>query len=431
MIHWYKSNVHLPRYWHCVALILCLSQFAGAIDPEAIYRQNVPATVIVNGEREDTGAGLQGSGVCVDTRGYVLVTAHQANGIGKLEGRLEDGTRFHLAVVTIDTERDMALLKADTPLPAAVSLGDATTLENGASIVSIATPINLSFSTVVGSVSAVNRTLSGFPVLQANLTATHGSSGGPVFDGEGRLVGLIRGELEEVAFTIVNTINNAYPLLADAGVSVPTLSQIAEEEILIPSDDVTATELKALEAYNRGVEMTSLDAKRDAYTLAVTLLPAFFEAWFNLGVVESGRGDTTAAVAAYARAQSLRSDDVRVWRNTGRLQLLLEHYDDARQAFERARDLAPADAQSHNDLGVVLRQMGDNALAEASFNNAIETDARYASAHYNLALCLADQGKFEEAQRHLERFLELDPNATDAPVAREHIEKLKSDEKGT
>jgi Flp pilus assembly protein TadD len=400
------------------------------VDAEAIYRQYAPATLIVEGVRTATGATLQGSGVCVDTRGYVLVTAHQAVGIKELRGRLQGGKEMPLSILAVDEAREMALLKADQPLPAAVPLGNARALRSGAPIVSIATPINLEFSTVLGNIAATNRTLGGHPVLQASLTATHGSSGGPVFDRQGRLIGLIRGELEEVAFTIINSINNAYPLLEQHGIPVPQGAGI-NEELLIPAPDITDTELRALNAYNHGVRTAIPEEKTRAYTMAVTLLPAFFEAWFNLGVAETSRGNLPAALAAYDKATILRPEDMRVLRNVGRLYLRQKDYAAAVEVFDRVRKTRPGDPQAHNDYGVALRRLGRPEEAARAFQDALKADSAYASAHYNLALNAADRGDLAMAEDHLERFLELSPNGADAPTARSYLEKLARDRKGS
>ena len=58
---------------------------------------------------------------------------------------------------------------------------------------------------------------------------------------------------------------------------------------------------------------------------------------------------------------------------------------DARALLERAVAGSPGDAQCHNNLGNVLRELGRLAEAEASYRAALECDRNYVNAYFNLA----------------------------------------------
>lgn len=397
-----------------------------AQDLERIVRENEGAVLVVTGTRPDTGAQVQGSGICIHTNGYVLVTAHQVMGVERLEGRLHTGESFSLEIVEIDAPMEMALLKAAKTFPASARICNADRLYSGAPLVSIAAPMNLDFSTVPGTVSNPNRTYRGYPVIQAVLAASHGSSGGPVFDRTGALVGLIGGQIEEAGFTIINRINNAFPLLRRHGIAVPEhgLPEDWATE-LSPAPGASETELRAIEAYNRGVAGTDSAAKIEAYRLAVRLLPGFYEAWFNLGVTASGAGETALAVEAYERAASLRPDALEAARNLGRQYLTMGHYDQALAAFNRACELAPGLPQSYNDLGEAFRKMNRLEDAVQEYNKALMLDPAYAPAHFNLALTHARSQRNADAIRHLEKYLELRPEAQDAGEVRDWIAELR------
>ena len=71
-----------------------------------------------------------------------------------------------------------------------------------------------------GVVSSTSRTYRGYPVLQVEMNASPGSSGGPVFDESGALVGVVVGKLQDQPwFTVVNPIFNAAALLSKHGIS--------------------------------------------------------------------------------------------------------------------------------------------------------------------------------------------------------------------
>ncbi len=414
------------RLWLCTTAVVLFAASGMALDVEAIVQRNEGAVLVIVGERADNGARVQGSGVCVHPDGYVLATAHQVIGVKNLSGRLVSGETFGLEVVDVEQSLEATLLKAEKPLPVYVSIGDADTLRSGAPLVSIAAPMNLDFSTVPGTVSHPNRTYGGYPVMQVTLTASHGSSGGPVFDRRGALTGLISGELEEVDFTIVNRINNFYPMLRRHGIPVRETPLPGDHEtVLVPVAGVSEAEFRAIEAYNRGVSAVEPEEKVEAYALAVKLLPDFFEGMFNMGVAAHAAGDADHAHRAYARAAKLRPDSVAVKRNMGRL-LLAEGQPPAAVAeFEGALKLAPSDPQSHNDLGEACRQAGQAARAEEAFLKALELRPKYPAAHFNLGLLYANNEHPKEAAAHFRAYLELSPGASDAGQVREWITKLE------
>ncbi|MCC6145704.1 MAG: tetratricopeptide repeat protein [Candidatus Hydrogenedentes bacterium] len=410
----------------CCAVTLWSVTSLADPDFEAIVIHNEPAVVVIVGQRSSNGNEVQSSGCCIDTRGYVLTTAHQIDGVGQLTGRLQGGLECALEVVEVDAGLEIALLKSDRPLPHAVPLGDALLLKSAAPLISIAAPRNLEFSTVTGVVSNTDRTYKGYPVIQADLNASPGSSGGPVFDGQGALVGLIIGKLrEEDWITIVNPINNAFAVLDKYGLRSGA-APAQEEWELTPVAGLDERTLRALLAYNEGVTSQAPEKKAQHYQTAVQLLPAFFEGWFNLGVTYGRQGDLAQAEKAYGKARELRPDSIAVLRNLGRLYLRAGRLEDAERAFASARELDPGEAQSYNDLGEVLRRMKRVSEAETAFAEAIKLDGSYAPARYNLALLYAGNGNRQQAVAEFQKYLELAPGAPEAAQVQAWIVQLES-----
>ena len=396
------------------------------IDIEGIVARNLGAVVLINGTRKDNGASVQGSGCVIHPSGYILATAHQTVGVTNLVAKFSSGKTTALSIVEVRPKIEYALLKAAEPLTHVVPIGDATALRGGAPLVSIASPINLSFSTVPGTVANPNKTLDGYDVLLVSLTATHGSSGGPVFDRRGQLIGLISGGLDGVNFTIVNKINNAYPMLQERGLLKNTAPRENDEDVLVPAPGITEAELRAIEAYNRGVLASNPGEKAEAYALAFTLLPQFYEACFNLAVAEARSGAIEQAVATYRNAEKLRPNALEVKRNLGRLLLAGKAYNEAVAVFEAALKLAPDEAQSHNDLGEAYRRAGDQKAAIQHFKASLNIDNNAPQVHFNLALAYANSDQPQEAIRHFKAYLALEPDATDADQVKGYIEKLRA-----
>ena len=409
-------------------LLILMSFMASAsalVDVERLVRENEGAALVLTGVRASNGATVQSSGCFVSPAGHVLTTAHQVVGVEDTSGRDLGGTVYPLTLLEVDATGEMALLKTDLPIQHWARIGQADTLRNGAFLLSIAAPRGLELSTFTGIVSNTNRLYQGYPMLQADLPASPGSSGGPVFNRDGLLVGLIVLGLED-KYTFVNPVNNVFPILRAHGIPVPRpVETQGNAQILRAVEGVSDKELFAIEAYNRGVGTPTPAEKAQAYGLAVQLLPGFFEAWFNLAISMADAGDPATSEHAYRKAEALRPKSVSVQRNLGRLFLGMQRKEDALACFERAVDLAPDAAQSYNDFCEVLRQLERFSDAVHAFDGALQRDPKYAQAHYNAGLAYGGLKNYTEAARHFEAYVVLRPEAGDAAQVRAWIENMK------
>lgn len=410
--------------------VFCSSCFfsgsaAGQAFIEELVAKNEPAVLVIEGMRKD-GTVTQSSGCVVSRSGLVLSTAHQVTDIEQLQGRQSNGENYSLSVVELDVDRELALLQADRPFNTAAVIGNARSLKAGATLVTIATPVNLDFSVATGIVANTSRTFRGFPVIQAELTAAPGSSGGPVFNRKGEVVGLIMGVLEEQSWaTIVIPVNNAYSMLERHGLYKTRLPDDNAEQELTPVSGISEMELRALESYNKGTRMADVREKVTCYSRAVELLPEFYEAWFNLAVVLGNDGELEQALDAYKKAILLKRSSVEARRNLGRLYMKSEAYDKAIEVFKEVATLMPDAPQSFNDLGEAYRQAGKYSQAAESFNKALALDEHYANALYNLGVTQVQQDDWMLAYDAFERYLAAAPDADDRERVETWLTKIK------
>jgi serine protease Do len=145
-----------------------------------------------------------GSGVIVDRDGYIVTNAHVARGAQRLRveiaaaasGRSILGTRGRTVngrLVGIDLETDLAVIKVDEPNLTAVAFGDSDALRPGQLVLAVGSPLGLQRSVSLGVVSAVARQLepeSPMVYVQTDAAINPGSSGGPLVDLNGRLMGI-------------------------------------------------------------------------------------------------------------------------------------------------------------------------------------------------------------------------------------------------
>ena len=136
-----------------------------------------------------------GSGFIISADGYVLTNNHVVEGADNVTVRLSDRRELDAKVVGTDAQYDIALLKLNASDLPVVSVGDSKGVKAGQWVVAIGSPFGFDHSVTAGIVSAVGRNFGGadqqyVPFIQTDVPINRGNSGGPLFDLQGRVVGI-------------------------------------------------------------------------------------------------------------------------------------------------------------------------------------------------------------------------------------------------
>jgi S1-C subfamily serine protease len=137
----------------------------------------------------------QGSGVIFRRDGQILTNAHVVEGARNIVVTLADGRRFEGAVRGTNRAQDIAAVKIGArDLPVA-ELSERP-LRIGQLVIAVGNPFGLGWTVTAGVVSALGRTLQATPgtrlenLIQTDTPINPGSSGGPLVDTKGRVVGI-------------------------------------------------------------------------------------------------------------------------------------------------------------------------------------------------------------------------------------------------
>ena len=163
----------------------------------------VKASVVAIETTSSSGSAL-GSGVVIDAEGHVVTNNHVVEGAqdDKVQVTLSDGRIFTADVVGTDQTTDLAVVEIVDPpsdlVPAA--LGDSAAVRVGQAVMAVGNPLGLQSTVTTGIVSAVDRPVSTRSDTASEATVTNaiqvdasvnpGNSGGPLFDAEGRVIGI-------------------------------------------------------------------------------------------------------------------------------------------------------------------------------------------------------------------------------------------------
>ncbi len=142
---------------------------------------------------EDRQARSLGSGFVISSDGYILTNAHVVKNAERIVVRLNNRVEKPARLVGEDERTDIALLKIDGQNLPTVQIGDSDQVQVGQWVVAIGQPFGLEHTATQGIISAVGRSLPDetyVPFLQTDAALNPGSSGGPLFDINGKVIGV-------------------------------------------------------------------------------------------------------------------------------------------------------------------------------------------------------------------------------------------------
>lgn len=195
-----------------------------------IFSRVSPATVRIQANQGEN-CPCSGSGMVLDNEGYILTNYHVIEGNEEVSVRFYDDKSVKGEVLGWSELRDLALIKVSSS-NSFVELGDYSAVKQGDVAFTLGYPLG-SFTTNIseGIILAKSQIIKGSMYLLTDAEIEHGSSGGPLVDGSGKVIGVVRGGLVIPGTEIFYGYNFAIPidiaqsLLPDLKAGIRTLKQ--------------------------------------------------------------------------------------------------------------------------------------------------------------------------------------------------------------
>ncbi|MCU7923662.1 MAG: DegQ family serine endoprotease [Candidatus Thiodiazotropha sp. (ex Dulcina madagascariensis)] len=134
-----------------------------------------------------------GSGFIISEDGYILTNNHVVDEADQILVRMNDRREFVAEVIGKDERSDIALIKIDADDLPVVEIGNSEQLKVGEWVLAIGSPFGFDHSVTAGIVSAKGRNLPSenyVPFIQTDVAINPGNSGGPLFNLDGKVVGI-------------------------------------------------------------------------------------------------------------------------------------------------------------------------------------------------------------------------------------------------
>ena len=372
---------------------------------------NARKSVVVVACHTQKDRGQFGSGFAVGRAGLFATNAHVVENCTDTTvteyGSAESKPAF---VLMQDTEKDIALLYApgiSLPLLATVSLKGVAV---GSRVLAVGHPEGLEFSVSDGIVSAIRELSPGIRMIQVTAPISPGSSGGPLLDIDGRVVGmatLFVKEGQNLNFAVpAEEIKKAIDALSDGGRNGRKATQSqAQDTASTASAELIGRIRKNLSAKNYTLARTLVIEGLSKYPNDLPMLLEAAELAWDKDAPEMSQELVDRMLVInpdYAYAHKFKGA---IFMNAG-------NFDDAEREFERALELGmnrEYTATTHSFLCNICIKRGDWAKALLHADEAIKDDSTASKADFraNRAKVLLRVGRKSEASREAELALSL------------------------
>lgn len=370
-------------------LVFALLAFdAQALTPSEVFDQVKSSVVVVkslNAKGKEIGLG---SGVILPS-GKVGTNCHVVkHGFSFLVG---GDKRFVAATLWGGSEdKDICLLEAAGVVGEPARLGQASRLKVGEPVYAVGAPKGLELSLSDGIVSQLRG--SPLPIIQTTAAISRGSSGGGLFDVDGRLVGFTTLYIEGG-----QSLNFAMPVEWAGEIQPKKKVEQDQSEVDWQKENNALT--------FAGNWTGSLDwCKR--WTKAQ---PKNGSAWRQRGFANMVLKRYSKAVDAYRQAVRIDPNDGYTWYVLGSSYIMLEHYTEAIDAYQQLLRINPKDASAWNRIGFINERIKRYPDAIASYQKAIRIDPKSADAWSSIGSLYGDLHRYTEAIDALRESVRINP----------------------
>lgn len=356
------------------ALILALLVFsatplmADSIS-EIIAKAKRAVVEIVTRDATGTPKDL-GTGFFVSPDGLVVTNLHVIEGADSITAVSDKGAIFLFErVVAQPVGVDLVVLKfhaADVPF---LKLGESSTAVEGQKVIVIGNPTSLMGTVSDGTISAFRENRS---IIQITAPISHESSGSPVMDETGQVIGiatLVSSEGQNLNFAIPAEEVPA-ELLEPPGSAPPTATPT-------PAIEAKAYFDSGLASLNR----KEYDKAIGDFTEAIRLDPNNTLAYFNRGLAYDNTGNYQKAVSDYTEAIRFDSDFVPSYFNRGIAYGHQRNYERAVSDYSEAIRLEPNYASAYCGRGYAYQEQGNFDKAISDYTEAIRLEPNYVAAY--------------------------------------------------
>lgn len=338
---------------------------AQAGTPEEVFARVSPSVVVVAVIGENKKVTSFGSGVVIGP-GRVVTNCHVARKGGNLK-ILYEKKIYSTQLTLADPSRDLCELSTPTLTAPAVTLAPFKDVKIGQRVYAVGAPRGLDLTLSEGLVSGL-RNIRKERYIQTSAPISPGSSGGGLFDADGRLIGI-------TTFFLDKGQNLNFALPADWIGELPARAKANRQN----GNDLTDWKTRATDL-ERSKDWSGLLEHGREWTRRE---PANAEAWLALGGAHGNLKQSAPAITAFREAARLKPDDARAWHNLGVMYERAKDHDRAVTALREALRLRPNHVTTWYAIGSAYHAQGQRDKVQEAYEQIKRLDAAHAKKFFN------------------------------------------------
>jgi tetratricopeptide (TPR) repeat protein len=345
-----------------LVLILIFPVLAFA-DAEKIFQENSKAVVVVVTLDEKGEPMGQGSGFIVRPDGAIVTNYHVISDAKDIKVKIGEKILDIEGLIHADKENDLVILKAKGENLPTVKLGDLEKAHIGEKIYVISSPKGMENTISDGLLSGIREIDEKRKILQITAPVSPGSSGGPVFNNNGEVIGIATFLLEEA-----QNLNFAMPVnLVKDNLRERKTSALKKFKI----EDYKKSEEYWLNRGHYFFEMESYEKAIEAFRQAITINPNSANTYFNIGAANFNLKKYDEAIEVYKQSIRLDPDDAQIYISLGNAYDRLNNHEKASDAYKEAIKIAPDDYKAHYRLAGI-KLFRDDLLSKSEYEQSIK-----------------------------------------------------------
>ena len=366
-------------------------------------RPAVVTVIVYDAYHRVTGIG---SGFFVDKYGHMVTNYHVIDGKYAAEVRTADGESYPIRLVVADNKAvDLVKVLVDIPREKVTWIkvsGDLPSIAE--QIMVVGSPMGLDQTVSEGIISSIREIPAVGEFFQMSAPISPGSSGGPVVNLKGEVVGVttfqfVRGQNLNFAIAGKSVLKLA-PSPDGQSISMWTFAKSSQQPKLAEelcrqgySYSINGDDQKALELFKEAIEQD----------------PKNVMAWNGLGSCQVGLNKPDAAIEAYKQAIKINPEDDAMHYVLGNYYQKLGRHQEAIDSYKQVVRIKPEFESAHFRLGLIYAQTGHLEEGKNAFETVIRLNPDSAPAHFNVGLAYTKLGRYQDAIKANKEVLRIDP----------------------
>ena len=403
------------KFKRCIIFNFVVIAVCGVVSAETDLTELVkniqPAVATVVAYDVNGNVASLGTGFFISKEGLLVTNYHVLFGKFNAEIKTAGGETYPIKTIVAQNQTtDLLKVKVDIPAERIrwLEVGEEPPAI-AQRVVVVGSPMGLELSVSDGIVSSVREIPGAGTFYQISAPISPGSSGSPVVDMKGKVVGV-------ATFQFLQGQNLNFAIASQSILELQT-NQLAQSLSEWTFNQSNQKALLAEELCRKGFSF-SIDGQNqkalEYFKKATENDPNSTTAWYGLGYCYAGQNSSTDAIAAYKQAIQTNPTNAFSHFHLGNYLNKLGRFDEAIEAFKQVIAINPEFEEAYFNLGIIYLKAGRLEEGKEAFQHVTRINPESNTAHYNVAVTCTRLGQYAEAVEAYKKAILIQPDFTEA-----------------